>query len=173
MNWALLPLPVCWCPLRLSFYTLFNFGFSSWFSFFLSLFCAPPTRIPYHRWLVELTLFFRLSVLARQRPFNTRICPGQLLWYFLGALSLMILFFLLFWHASVSFSSAGWLLFFLSCLSAALLILSRMLDPQDSAVSAKGIWAARLFQKPPTSCFYIRVFFGLGSLQACAACARF
>lgn len=116
--------------------------------FFFSLFVLrTPTRIPFHRWVLVLTLFFAFPVLAVNGLLIPAHMSGQLLWYFLGALSLLILVFLLFWHFSVPFSSRkGWLLFFLLCLPPALLILSRMLDPQASAVSGGGVWAGRLFK---------------------------
>ncbi len=116
--------------------------------FFFSLFVLrTPTRIPFHRWLLSLTLFFAFPVLAVNGLLIPAHMSGQLLWYFLGALSLLLLAFLLFWHASLSFSTRrGWLLFLLTCLSPVLLILSRMLDPQASSLPGGETWAARLFK---------------------------
>lgn len=116
--------------------------------FFFSLFVfRTPTRLPFHRWILSLTLFFAFPVLAVNGLLVPAHMSGQLLWYFLGALSLMIFIFLFFWHASVSFSSTrSWLLFFLLCLAPVLLILSRMLDPHAATVSVGSTWSGRLFK---------------------------
>ncbi len=115
--------------------------------FFAVFILRTPNRVRFHRFMLSLILFFAFPALALNGLLIPTHMAGHLLWYYLGTLSLLIVLFLILWHASLRFPGRkAMVFFFLLCLPAVLLILARLLHPSGTSAPGSGSWAGTFYK---------------------------